>query len=135
AADAARIDVAVGQRFLEGVEAGVGSSKAVGEGDLDKAGIGSVEPACQPRAAAGKLRAHRAAVEAVLEGDDDVFFGGDVRAVRASELDAAFSRFGAGGQQEDTLERRGQPGGKLLNELETNLGREAIGVIQPVVGH
>jgi len=51
------------------------------------------------------------------------------------ELDAALDGFRAGRQQEDPLQRIRQHAGQLLDQLQSDLGGEAVGVVQPLFGH
>ena len=85
------------------------------------------DPLLQRGNAAGLLRAERAAVEGLVEGDDHVL-GAAARfhAVRAAQLDGALHRFRAGGQQEDLLQRLGQNGDELFHQARADLARKAI---------
>ncbi|OPZ09893.1 MAG: hypothetical protein BWZ08_00086 [candidate division BRC1 bacterium ADurb.BinA292] len=135
AADAVRIDAESAQAPLEDGERDVGLAETVGERNLDEPRIGP-EPALERRRAARKLGAHRAPVEVIVEADDDVLvLVADRAAPRHRQLEAAFDRLGPGRQQEDARQRRGQQRLNLFRQLQPDFGREAIGMVEALIGH
>ena len=106
-------------------------------GHLDEAGVGGrADPALAPGDSAGHLRAARAAVERVLEGDDDrLLRAAGLHAPGAGELDRVLGRLGAGREDEALRERRGRLLDEPLGELGAKLVRKTIIVKERPVDH
>ena len=112
------VDARIPQAALEQVEGGVLGPEAVGKGHLHEARVEIDDPFLQRWDAARLLRAHGAAMESFLEGDDDVLTAPAVAdAPGTAQLDRAFDGFRAGGQQEHFLERLRQQPGEPLDQL------------------
>ena len=80
-----------GEGTGEDFEGGLAGPVAIREGNLDEAGVEVADPGLQGGVATSLLRAEGAAVEGVLEGDDDVLAAATgLVAVHAGELDGEF---------------------------------------------
>ncbi|MGC4052521.1 MAG: hypothetical protein QM757_24585 [Paludibaculum sp.] len=126
-ADLAGRHAVFGQGSLEELEAGVLGPVAVGEWDLDEAGIEVADPLLQDGDAAYLLGAERAAVEGLLERDDDVLgASADLVAVDAGDFDGELDSLGAGGEQKDLLQRLRHEADEAFAEFGANGGGEAV---------
>ena len=113
------------QRFAENLETRVGTAEAVGKGHLHHVLVEIHDPLLERRDSAGHLRAERAAVEGVLKRDDgDLFRLPPCLPPGARQLDRAFARLGAGGQQEHLFEA---PAAPLPAKASTTSARNSEG--------
>lgn len=128
ASDGLGLDIVFTEGAFEAFERGVAGTEAVGEGDLDEAGVGIDDPLLEFGNAAGLLGAESAAVEGLFKRHDDVLgAAAGFDAEGAAEFDGAFDGLGAGGIEEDLFEglgedfdeARGEAGSGLIGERES----------------
>lgn len=128
-------DAFIGEALFEEFERGVFGAEAIGEGDLDEAGVEVDDPFFKDGDAAGLLGAEGAAVEGFFVGDDDVLRGAaDLHAVGAGEFDRAFDGFRADGEEEDLLMRLWHEVRETLDEVGADFVGEAVVGEEAVLG-
>ena len=141
--DVVRVDAVVLERGEEVLEAdriavvaarlvGPLVLKRIGERNLHERGVGRDNPVLCRRRAACLLRAHRAAMEAVVKGHDDALGCALGKAVGLGQLDGALGALGAGAQKEDAVVGNRDDLGDLLDQMRALLVREDIAVNQAV---
>lgn len=128
-------DAFIGETFFEKFERGVLGAEAVGERDLDKAGVEVDDPFFKHGDAAGLLGAEGTAVEGFFVGDDDVLRGAtNLDAVAAGEFNGAFDGFRADGEQEDLLMGFRHEVGEAFDEVGADFVGEAVVGEEAVLG-
>ncbi len=137
AGDLVRLDPLVAQSLQEEIEGGVLVLEAIREGYLDEGGVAIHHPALLLLPAAGKLRAHGAPVEGVLEGDEVLLLRAVLlKSVRLAQLDAVLRCLTARAEDEDgVIVRPGRERLQHRGELCAPLVHEDVGGEQALVNH
>ena len=123
------------QGLQEEVEARVLAPEAIRERHLHHVRVEVDDPFLERGDAADHLRAHGAPMErALVAHEGDLLIAADRAPVGPRQLDGGLGCLGAGGQQEDLLQRVGRELRQLRHEPGAHLAGEAVVVQQRLLG-